>query len=97
MRRINLLKNTLNTSLDSKLLPEPSKHVVEPAMNHATLLSMLMTEVLRARNASQAALHRLRRDHLTSEEALGELRRTRQEVQLRRQNLLRALASHQGS
>jgi hypothetical protein len=98
MMNVNLLGNRF---LKARTL-SPAKPVPQPvpeahAMTAGAILTKLMAELVRARNASQSALQRLRRDPNPSEAALLELRRTREQVQLRRQTLLRALAAHQKS
>ncbi len=98
MVKVNLLENRF---LKVRKL-SPVKPAIQPVpestlMTPGAILTKLMAELVRARNASQTALQRLRRDPNPSEAALLELRRTREQVQLRRQNLLRALAAHQKS
>lgn len=98
MMNVNLLGNRflkVRTLSPAKPASQPVSEVT--VMTPGAILTKLMAELVRARNASQSALQRLRRDPNPSEAALLELRRTREQVQLRRQNLLRALAAHQKS
>lgn len=98
MVEVNLLRNqSLKDRKLSSARPSVQPASDSTAMTPGTILTKLMAELVRARNASQTALQRLRRDPNPSEAALLELRRTREQVQLRRQNLLRALAAHQKS
>ncbi len=94
--------NLLGTRFLKVRTLSPAKPTIQsvpetPVVTAGAILTKLMAELVRARNASHSALQRLRRDPNPSEAALLELRRTREQVQLRRQTLLRALAAHQKS
>ncbi len=80
--------------------PDPTFLEPRPVEGPNSLLGRLMKELVRARNASQTALQNLRRvrerNDPESREALLALQKAQREVRISRQNLLKALAVHQG-